>query len=175
MEMRSTCFTSTLNARNRTIWRRILFTPWGCSGRVFHRQEDEDRARDDLEQRAETRYRQPRLPRKKYKFHALLAEIHERQGNYPAALDHYKQFHSKKERILFNPVRNIASLRVLDSLASAKDDLERYHRETSALKLEIEQRKRSQETLHALATQDPLTGVLNRRQFQVLAEEKCRA
>jgi len=143
----------------------------GLLGRVYYSQGDNQQARSYFEL-ALKRATLADFASEEYKYHALLADLLEQEGNYQAALEHYKHFHTLKERIFSSSVRNIASLQVLGSLATANADIERYHRETEALQQEIEQRKRAQETLHALATQDPLTGVLNRRQFKILAEEQ---
>lgn len=143
-------------------------------GRAYYQLGDDAHAREYLET-ALRRATEIGLVSEEYKSHELLSLVHERQGDPRAALEHYKQFHAIKESVLYKPSRNIASLHVLDSLAAAKQDLERYHRETLALQTEIEQRKLSQEALHALATQDPLTGVLNRRHFKTLAEEQLHA
>jgi diguanylate cyclase (GGDEF)-like protein len=143
-------------------------------GRAYHSEGDDAHAREYIEQALE-RAAKIGLVTEEYKSHELLSKIHERAGDFRTALEHYKRFHSIKESIVLKPSRNIASLHVLDTLAAAKQDVERYHRETLALQQEIEQRKRTQETLHTLATQDPLTGVLNRRHFKTLAEEQLHA
>lgn len=110
-----------------------------------------------------------------YKCHALLAAAFERQKDYRAALHHYQLFHTIRESILYKSSRRLHSLPALTGLAVAQRDLERYYRETLNLQAEIEQHKRTEETLHDLATRDPLTNVWNRRHFLSLAEDALRA
>ncbi|MCL4395071.1 MAG: diguanylate cyclase [Chloroflexi bacterium] len=108
-----------------------------------------------------------------FQCHELLAQLHERRGELADALAHYKQFHSLKETV-FNEdaAKRLAGLQVIHQVETARRELEIHHLKTIELQKEIEERKSAQAALEKLATTDALTGLLNRREFFVLAERE---
>mgnify|MGYP001765403054 CR=1 FL=1 len=108
-----------------------------------------------------------------YKCHQLLSEVYEKKGESEAALQHFKQFHALKETIFNeNTAKRLAGLQVSHQLETAKRDAEIHYLKTIELKREIEERKSAQEILEKLVGVDPLTGVLNRREFFILGERE---
>lgn len=105
--------------------------------------------------------------------HQYLSEVYDRRGEYKAALKHYKQFHALKETVFNeNTAKRLAGLQVVHQVETAKRDAEIHYLRTIELKREIEERKSVQESLQKLASIDPLTGTLNRREFFIQAERE---
>jgi diguanylate cyclase (GGDEF)-like protein len=103
----------------------------------------------------------------------LLSEIYEKRGEFETALQYFKQFHALKETVFNeNTAKRLAGLQVVHQVESAKRDAELHFLKTIELKREIEERKSAQESLQKLASIDPLTGVLNRREFFILGEQE---
>jgi diguanylate cyclase (GGDEF)-like protein len=111
--------------------------------------------------------------RGEFQCHQLLSEVYEKRRELEAALEHYKQFHALKETVFNeNSAKRLAGLQVIHQVETAKRDAEIHYLKTIELKREIEERKSAQETLEKLASVDPLTGVLNRREFFTLGERE---
>jgi two-component system cell cycle response regulator len=115
------------------------------------------------------------LRMEKARCHELLAEMYEQQGNPKQALAQLKLFYKVKETI-FNEdtAKRIANLQVIHQVETAKRDAEIHYLKTIELQREIEERKKAESALEKLATIDPLTEVLNRREFFVLAEREVQ-
>jgi diguanylate cyclase (GGDEF)-like protein len=107
--------------------------------------------------------------------HELLADIYEQQGDLKQALAQLRLFYQIKETI-FNEdtAKRIANLQVIHQVERAKRDAEIQYLKTVELQKEIEERKEAESALEELATIDPLTGVLNRREFFTLAEREVQ-
>ncbi|MBL8094492.1 MAG: diguanylate cyclase [Anaerolineales bacterium] len=106
-----------------------------------------------------------------FQCHQLLAEVHESRGTPAAALAHYKRFHTLKETVFNeNASKRLAGLQVIHQVETARRDAEIHYLRTIELRNEIEERKSAQAALEKLASLDPLTGLLNRRELHVLAE-----
>lgn len=103
----------------------------------------------------------------------LLMEICEQQGDLKQALAYSKLLVQVNET-LFNEdmARRVANQQVIHQVETAKRDSEIHYLKTIELQKEIEERKNAQAALQELATTDPLTGLLNRREFFVLAERE---
>ena len=111
--------------------------------------------------------------RGEFQCHALLAEIYEKRKELTAALRHFKEFHALKETVFNeNTAKRLAGLQVSHQVETAKRDAEINYLKTIELKREIDERKRAQEILEKLVTLDPLTGLLNRREFFLLGERE---
>ena len=107
--------------------------------------------------------------RGEFQCHQLLSEIYEEQGELGVAFHHFKQFHAIKETVHNETTaKRLTGLQVVHQLETAKRDAEINYLKTIELKREIEERKSAQESLHQLASLDPLTGALNRREFFIL-------
>ena len=108
--------------------------------------------------------------------HELLADIYEQQGDLKQALAQVKLLNQVKETIYNeDTARRIANLQVIHQVESAKRDAEIQYLKTIELQKEIEKRKESESALEELATLDALTGVLNRREFFILAEKEVQS
>lgn len=139
-------------------------------GKVYLRQKDERAALDALHQ-ALAISGAARDRAGQFQCHELLAHIYEGQGHYRDALTHFKEFHALKESVFNeNTAKRLAGLQVVHQVETAKRDAEIHYIKTIELQKEIEDRKQAQSTLVQLATTDALTGLLNRREFFVLAE-----
>ena len=111
--------------------------------------------------------------RGEFQCHQLLSEVYEKQREFEAALQHFKQFHVLKETVFNeNSAKRLAGLQVVHQVETAKRDAEIHYLKTIELKQEIEERKSAQESLQKLASIDPLTEVLNRREFFTLGERE---
>jgi len=107
--------------------------------------------------------------------HELLAEMHEQQGDLKQALAHLRLFYQIKETIFNEDIaKRIANLQVIHQVEGARRDAEIQYLKTVELLKEIEERKEAESALEELATIDPLTGILNRREFTVLAEREVQ-
>jgi diguanylate cyclase (GGDEF)-like protein len=105
--------------------------------------------------------------------HHLLSEVYEKRREFEPALQHFKQYHALKETVFNeNTARRLAGLRVVHQVETAKRDAEIQYLKTIELKKEIEERIKTQASLEKLATLDPLTGLLNRREFFLLGERE---
>ena len=111
--------------------------------------------------------------RGEYQCHQLLSEVYEKRGEFEAALQQFKQFHELKETV-FNEqsAKRVAGLQVVHQVETAKRDAEINYLKTVELKEKIEEQKNTQEKLEKLVTLDPLTGLLNRREFFLLGERE---
>ncbi len=111
--------------------------------------------------------------RGEYQCHELLSEVYEKRREFEIALQHFRQFHALKETVFSeSTVKRLAGLKVLHQVETAKRDAEIHFLKTIELKREIEERKTAQASLEKLASIDPLTGVLNRREFFNCGEQE---
>ena len=107
--------------------------------------------------------------------HELLAEAYEQLGDLKKALDQLKLFHQTKETVLNETIgQRIANLQIIQQLETVKRDAEIHFLKTIELQREIEERKKTELALKELATIDPLTGILNRREFFIIAETEVQ-
>ncbi len=105
--------------------------------------------------------------------HQLLSEVYEKRGDFKSALQQFKEYHALKETVFNeNTAKRLAGLRVAHQVETAKRDAEIQYLKTIELKKEIEERIVAQASLEKLATLDPLTGLLNRREFFSLGEQE---
>ena len=83
---------------------------------------------------------------------------------------------TKLKETLYNEdtANRIANLQVIYQVEKAKRDTVIQYLKTIELERELEERKKTELALEKLATLDPLTEVLNRREFFVLAEREVQ-
>ena len=107
----------------------------------------------------------------RYKCHEMLAKIHEGRGNLPAALAHYRQYHSAVQQALAESARfRLENLKTLYQVEKIRKEAEILKLQNLTLEREIEDRRRDHSELEKLAVTDPLTGLFNRRHFFTLGE-----
>jgi diguanylate cyclase (GGDEF)-like protein len=101
--------------------------------------------------------------------HEQLSYYYERQGLFQKALEHYRQFHTFKEKI-FNQdaMQRMANLSTMHKIETARKDAEILRLRNSLLVQEIEQEKQRHAELEVQAATDPLTGLFNRRHFMLM-------
>ena len=141
-------------------------------GRLYQRQQNEEAALSNF-QSALLLSQTLNDRRGEFQCHRSLSEVYEQRGEFEAALRHFKQFHALNETVFNeNTARRLAGLQVAHQVETAKRDAEFHYLKTIELKKEIEERKTAQADLEKLAGMDPLTGVLNRREFFLLGERE---
>lgn len=119
--------------------------------------------------------RQVGLRSEEARCHELLAEIYEKQGDLKQVVVELRLFHQIKETLYNEDTANrIANLQVIYQVEKAKRDTVIQYLKTIELERELEERKKTESALEKLATLDPLTEVLNRREFFVLAEREVQ-
>jgi diguanylate cyclase (GGDEF)-like protein len=103
--------------------------------------------------------------------HRMMVELYEGQGDLRQALEHSKSL-NEVEEVLFNEgtAKRVAYLQLVHQIENAERDAEIHELRSIELQREIEERKKVQSALETLATTDPLTGLLNRREFYALGE-----
>ena len=107
-----------------------------------------------------------------YECHALLADIYEQQGDAATALAEHRRFYELAEsRINAESAMRLAYLGMEHQLETAKKDAEIHRLRSLALAREVEKHRVAQVHLEAEASIDPLTGLYNRRQLSVFADE----
>jgi diguanylate cyclase len=105
----------------------------------------------------------------------LLAKVYEHQGKYQESLYCFKQFYAMKES-LYNQeiIQKIVNLQTFYKIEEARKETAILHQQSIELQKEIEEHKQAQAAFEELATVDPLTGLLNRRKFFMLAENAIK-
>ena len=102
--------------------------------------------------------------------HHLLSEMYEMKDMPHLALAHFKKFFKVKEILNgTDTVRRVATLRASYQIELHKREAEIYLTKNMELQHEIDERKRAEALLEHLAIYDPLTNLINRRHFTVLA------
>lgn len=143
-------------------------------GKVYQFQQDNARALLVIQEALEIARALNHRPGE-FQCYEMLAQVYESRGEFESALEHFKQFHTLKESVLNgNVAKRLAGLHVIHQLETAKRDAEIHYLKTIELTKEIEERKTAQAALEALAGVDPLTGLLNRREFFLLGEREVQ-
>jgi diguanylate cyclase (GGDEF)-like protein len=141
-------------------------------GRVYLAQNDLSQAAAQIEQALAIAL-QVDLLGEQAECHQLLSIICELQADLAGALEHFKQFHTIKEKIAGEEAaKRLAILNVMHEVETAKRETEIHRLRNVELQSEIEERKLIQAALEKLAALDSLTGLYNRRHFLALAEKE---
>jgi diguanylate cyclase (GGDEF)-like protein len=102
----------------------------------------------------------------------ILSDVFERQRKLGKALVAFKQFHALRELIYGrDELQKIGALESIDEIESFKKEAEKFYRRSLELQKQVEEQRKAQAALEEMATLDPLTGLLNRRQFFMRAEQ----
>ncbi len=102
--------------------------------------------------------------------HRDLAEAFKKSGDPTRALLHFEQFFELHQAVFdAESDRRLKTIEIAHQVETARKDSEIYQLRNVHLQQEIEERKKAQVALEQLATQDPLTGLSNRRHFLELA------
>ncbi len=100
----------------------------------------------------------------------VLAEIYKKSGEYRLALENLESYYSYIQAAFdAESDRRLKTIEIIHQVETARKDAEIYQLRNVQLQQEIEERKKAQKALEHLATQDPLTGLANRRHFLDLA------
>jgi diguanylate cyclase (GGDEF)-like protein len=108
-----------------------------------------------------------------------LIEMAKRRGNWQLAFTYHESLYEIYKDIHTQTTsKRLSILKLVHQVETARRDAEIYHLRNDELSREIEERKRMESALHELAITDPLTGLLNRRQFfnvaKMLLEQAAR-
>jgi tetratricopeptide (TPR) repeat protein len=146
------------------------FEPYLNLGEVLLIKGDLVEAEKNLETALEMVKRMPGS-RLEYACYEKLAELHEKKGEFTQAIEFYKEFHKKKEKI-FNQqnMQQIANLVSAHKVENALKDAKILELTNASLRQEIETQKQQRAELERQATTDPLTGLINRRHFHTLGQ-----
>lgn len=102
----------------------------------------------------------------------LLSRVYKHLGKFDQALDYHEQFYEiDKEIYNADTAQRLRNVQALYQLDTAKKETELYQLRAQALQLEVEERRRTEVILEHMASTDPLTDLLNRRAFFLLAEK----
>lgn len=110
-----------------------------------------------------------------YQVCELLSELYEKMGDFACALEYYRKFHTAKEA-LFNEEsdKKLRNLRALHEVEQAKREADIYRHHTEELEKAnvrqaelLEQLKLKSGELERQARTDSLTGLMNRRHFEL--------
>lgn len=113
--------------------------------------------------------------RSEFQSHQLLSGVYEKRQEFEAAFKHYKQFHMLKETVFNEHIaKRLAGLKVVHQVENAKREAELHYLKNIELKREIEERKSAQDSLQKLASTDPLTEVLNRRELFIQGSRELK-
>ena len=98
------------------------------------------------------------------------ATIYKTSGEYRLALEYLEMYYNLN-RAAFDVEsdRRLKSIEIIHQVENTRKDAEIFHLRNVQLQQEVEERKKAQSALEHLATQDPLTGLTNRRHFLELA------
>lgn len=141
-------------------------------GKVYQYQEVDEAAISSI-QKALALSKKFNNTRGEYQCYKFLSEIYEKRKDFETALQQFKQFHTLKETI-FNEdtAKRLTGLQIVHQVESAKREAEIHYLKTVELNHEIEERKKAQETLKKIASIDPLTQTLTRRELFILGEQE---
>lgn len=102
--------------------------------------------------------------------HRDLAEAYKKSGDPIKALLHFEQYFELHQAVFdAESDRRLKTIEIAHQVETTRKDSEIYQLRSVQLQQEIEERKKAQAALERLATQDPLTGLSNRRHFLDLA------
>jgi diguanylate cyclase (GGDEF)-like protein len=104
--------------------------------------------------------------------HELLTRIHERRGDVPETLAHFRRFYELDLARAHEEMRSrLSDLQAGHEAENARKDAEIDRLRALALGREVEQNRVVEAQLEAQSALDPLTNLLDRRHFSVLAED----
>lgn len=104
--------------------------------------------------------------------HFNLSTAYKISGDYRAALEHFEKYYILQKKIFDSDSdRRLKTIEIVHQVESARKNAEIYELRNGELQKVIEDQKKAQQELEHLATHDPLTGLVNRRQFMDLASQ----
>jgi diguanylate cyclase (GGDEF)-like protein len=105
--------------------------------------------------------------------HGMLAKLYEQKEEYHLALEHQKRYQTMREaKYSRDTLQKIADLTTSFQGEASRKDAEILRLKNISLLQELEEHRRGSEELEKLANTDSLTGLLNRRSFNILMEKQ---
>ena len=105
-----------------------------------------------------------------YECHRALSQAYKDSEDYRKALEHFEQFYQLQQAAFDSESdRRLKTIEIVHQVETTRKDAEISRLRTVELQREIDERKKAQQALEQLATQDSLTGLSNRRHFVHMA------
>ena len=111
------------------------------------------------------------MRREGYRIHRSLARAYKQTGSFDRSLDHFENFYKlEKQNEKDQDVQRVRSLEIMHQLEQTRKRTKLFSQQSQALREQLNQLRRSQETITSTIITDPLTGLLNRKHFLTILE-----
>jgi len=111
------------------------------------------------------------MRREGYRIHRSLARAYKQIGSFDRSLDHFEDFYRlEKQNEKDQDVQRVRSLEIMHQLEQTRKRTKLFSQQSQALREQLNQLRRSQETITSILITDPLTGLLNRKHFLTILE-----
>lgn len=139
-------------------------------GQIALEKQDYDQAFQQLHEALELSD-QLNMRREGYRIHRSLARAYKQTGSFDRSLDHFENFYRlEKQNEKDQDVQRVRSLEIMHQLEQTRKRTKLFSQQSQALREQLNQLRRSQETISSTLITDPLTGLLNRKHFLTILE-----
>jgi diguanylate cyclase (GGDEF)-like protein len=139
-------------------------------GQIALEKQDYDQAFRQLHEALELSD-QLNMRREGYRIHRSLARAYKQTGSFDRSLDHFENFYRlEKQNEKDQDVQRVRSLEIMHQLEQTHKRTKLFSQQSQVLREQLNQLRRSQETITNTLITDPLTGLLNRKHFLTILE-----
>lgn len=111
------------------------------------------------------------MKREGYRIHRSLARAYKQTGSFDRSLDHFENFYRlEKQNEKDQDVQRVRSLEIMHQMQLVSKPTKLFSQQSQKLREQLDQLKKSHDTVSALMVSDPLTGLLNRKHFLTILE-----